>query len=96
MSDYVVGELIRVSASFVNAAGAAADPSVVGLKYKNSEGTQVNLVYGTDVALVKDSVGHYHADLDANQAGTWKWYFYSTGTGQAADKGSFTVEEEFA
>ena len=95
MSDFTVGELVRVTGAFTNAAGAAADPTAVLFKFKNSEGTITAYTYGVDGALVKDSTGNYHVDININQAGTWKWYFYSTGTGQAAEKGSFTVESEF-
>jgi uncharacterized protein YfaS (alpha-2-macroglobulin family) len=93
MSDFVLGELVRVSGAFTNAAGAAADPTAVRMKYKDPEGAITSLLYGTDVALVKDTTGSYHVDIDANQPGTWNWRFYATGTGQTADEGSFTVSE---
>lgn len=93
MSDFVLGEAVRVSAEFRNAAGVVADPSAVLFKYRDPEGTITPLVYGTDAALVKDSTGNYHVDIDANMAGTWNWRFYATGTGQTANEGTFTVGE---
>lgn len=94
MSDFVLGELVRVSAAFTNLVGAAADPAAVRFKYKDPEGAATSLVYGVDAALVRDSEGNFHVDIDANQPGTWKWKFYATGTGQTADTGSFTVEAD--
>lgn len=90
---FTLGELIRVSGTFTNSAGTAADPTGVLFKYMNPEGTSIALVYGVDAALVKDSTGNYHIDVDANQTGTWRWRFYATGTGQTAEEGSFTVDE---
>jgi uncharacterized protein YfaS (alpha-2-macroglobulin family) len=90
---FTLGEAVRVSMLFTNAAGAAADPTSVRFKYKDPEGLITALVYPTDVALVKDSTGNYHVDVDANKVGVWHWKAYSTGQGQAADEGSFTVEE---
>lgn len=96
MSDFVVGELVRVSGAFTNAAGAAADPTGVGFKYKDPEGSLTAYVYGVGVQLARASAGNFYVDIDANQVGTWHWRFYATGTGQTADEGSFTVgESEF-
>jgi hypothetical protein len=40
---------------------------------------------------VKDSVGNYHVDVDANAVGRWYYRFQGTGTNQAAEEGLFTV-----
>lgn len=91
MSEFVLGEAVRVSAEFRNAAGTVADPTSVFFKHRNPEGTITPLVYPTDAQLVKDSTGNYHVDIDANIAGTWHWRFYATGTGKTANEGNFTV-----
>jgi len=93
MSEFVKGELVRVSGAFTNAVGAAADPTAVLFKYMDPEGTVIPLTYGVDAALVRDSLGNFHVDINASQSGTWKWRFYATGTGQTAEEGSFTVSE---
>jgi hypothetical protein len=90
--DYDLGDLVRCSAPFTNTAGTAIDPTAVFFKAKDPEGTAVGpYTYGVDAALVKDSTGNYHVDLDASKPGTWYYRFYSTGTGQASAEGSFTV-----
>lgn len=88
---YHVGDLIRVAAVFTNVAGTAVDPTAVFVKYKDPGGTVTTLTYGVDAALVRDSAGNYHVDIDADEAGTWTYRFFSTGTGQAANEKRFTV-----
>lgn len=90
---YHVGDLVRISATWTNAAGTAIDPTAVLAQYRDPGGTTTSLVYGVDAALVKDSTGNYHVDVDADEAGWWHYRFYSTGTGQAAaEPSSFYVE----
>jgi len=91
MDTYDLGDLVRCSGAFTNSSGTAIDPTSVYFAYKNPAGTLTTLEYGVDGALVKDSTGNYHVDVSAASAGTWFYRFYSTGTGQAADEGSFYV-----
>jgi hypothetical protein len=49
------------------------------------------LTYGTDAALVKDSTGNYHVDLDVTMGGKWWIKFYSTGSVKAAVEDFFLV-----
>ena len=84
---------MRCSAVFTNSSGTAIDPTAVLFKVTNPAGTPTTYTYGEDDELVKDSVGNYHVDVDANAAGVWRYRFYSTGTGQAAEEGMFIVEE---
>lgn len=87
---YDVGDLARLSAVFTDAAGAAIDPTVVKLAYQPPGGSVTTLTYGTD-PIIKDSAGHYHADLSVTASGAWYYRWYSTGTGQAAEEGVFEV-----
>ena len=91
MSVYDVGDLLRVSGAFTDAAGTAIDPTTVLFKYKVPAGTITTLTYGVDGALVKDSVGNYHVDLNMSVSGIFYFKFYSTGTGQAAAEANVTV-----
>ncbi len=88
---YVKGTDVTVSAVFKNAAGVAADPTAVFFSVKDPEGTETDYTYGVGIAIVKDSTGNYHINVDANMPGTWHYRFYSTGTVKAADEGAFTV-----
>jgi hypothetical protein len=89
---YDIGDLVRVSNAFTNTAGAAADPTDVYMQYKTPRGETTTLHYGVDVALVKDSTGTYHVDVDVTESGKWWVRFYSTGTNQAASEDFFLVQ----
>lgn len=96
INTYDVGGLIRCSAVFTSIAGAAVDPTVVKFKYRTPSGTIATYTYGIDAALVKDSTGHYHVDVDATRDGMWFYRFESTGAGQAAEEhGFFIANSEF-
>jgi len=95
MSDtaYDVGALVRASGVFTNSAGVATDPAAVLFAFKTPAGVETIYAYGTDVELVKDSVGNYHVDINATVTGIWYYRFYSTGSGQSADEEHFTVND---
>lgn len=83
---YHVGDVVRVTGAWTNAAGVAIDPTGVLARYADPSGNVTTLTYGIDAALVKDSTGNYHVDIDADEAGVWFVRFYSTGTGQASSE----------
>lgn len=89
---YSVGDLIAIDGVWTDSNSAATDPAVVRCQYKDPSGNVTTLTYPTDAALVRDGVGVYHADIDADEAGTWHYRFYSTGTGQGANEESFHVK----
>lgn len=89
---YDLGELVRVSCPFTDAIlGGAIDPDVVKLSVRTPAPATTTYTYGVGPVIVKDSVGNYHADIDANAAGTWYYRWWSTGSGQAADEKHFEV-----
>lgn len=88
---YDIGDLVRCTGTFASS-GANVNPSAVLFKVKTPAGTITTYTYGTDVALVRDSTGIYHVDVDATEAGEWTYRFWSTGTGQAAAEGQFIVK----
>ncbi len=94
VNSYDKGDLVRCTGAFTTTAGAAMDPAAVFFKFRDPNGVVVTYTYGVDGSLVKDSTGNYHADIDAAIAGEWIYKFYSTGNGQAAETGSFTVERD--
>lgn len=88
---YDKGDLIRCSGAFTDAAEDAQDPTVVIFKFTNPSGNTTTYTYDTDAELVKDSVGNYHVDVDADESGRWYTRWEATGTGQAADEELFFV-----
>lgn len=91
MGTYTEGALVRVTAAFTNAAGAAVDPTTVTLDWHRAQDTVTTWTVQAG-QIVKDSVGNYHADLDTtNLAGSWAYEFNGTGAAQAANAGTFLV-----
>jgi hypothetical protein len=95
MSDEVLtvdkGDKVRCTGSFTDKDGVAVDPTTVNFKFKKPGATPTVYVFGTDSQVVKDSVGNYHVDLNADQSGTWFYRFESTGNEQAAGEAEFIV-----
>lgn len=99
-SPYDVGNLVRVSVVFTALDGITfLDPTTVTLAYDvlDQLGQVKNAVTNWTVTagqIVKDSTGHYHADLDTTaKPGVWDYRWLGTGTGQAAVDGKFTVTD---
>jgi uncharacterized protein YfaS (alpha-2-macroglobulin family) len=93
VNTYDLGDLVRCSGAFTNASDAAVDPDTVLFQFRTPSGDITTYTYGVDAELVRDSLGNYHVDVDANEVGEWWVRFYSTGSGQAADELSFEVSE---
>jgi hypothetical protein len=91
MSDYQKGSDVTCSVIFRNSSGVITDPTTVTFKVKNPAGTITTYTSGVDVALVHDSTGHYHVDVDANASGTWAYRFSSIGVVKSAAEDTFTV-----
>lgn len=91
VNEYDKGDLVRVTAVFTDSAGTAVDPDVVRFVVRNPRETETAYLYGTDAAVVKSATGNYYVDVSADYEGTWYYRYYSTGSGQAAGEGSFTV-----
>lgn len=82
------GELVRLTASFTNPAGAAADPTTVVLRVKAGDQAEET------VTNTKDSTGAYHGDYSVPWAGPafrvlYRWE--GTGAIVAALEGEFEV-----
>jgi len=90
---YDVGDLVRCTGTFTNAAGTAVDPTAVSFMLRAPSGTETTYTYGVDAELVRDGTGVYHVDVDADEEGAWYYRFESTGTGQAAEESRFYVDQ---
>lgn len=91
MAQINIGDVRRVSVVFATTAGVATDPTAVLLYYKKPGTAYITLTYGVDAALIKDSVGNYHADLTLDTAGTWQYEWRGTGALVADEGGQFRV-----
>ena len=90
---YDYGDQVRVTCTFTNLAGSAADPTGITFKWRTPAGTTSSYVYGTDAELVKSATGIYYVDLTLNVEGTWYYRFEGTGALVAADEGHLLVKD---
>lgn len=72
--------------------GVVMDPDVVNLSIKKPDNTVATYVYNTDPEIEKNATGQYHMDVDTDQAGQWRYRWWSTGDGQAAQEKVFVVQ----
>ena len=87
------GVVVHCEAVFTNSAGTATDPATVKFAYQAAAlATTTTLIYLTDSALVKRTTGTFYVDIDTGEtAGEYDWRWFATGTGQAAEQGTFYV-----
>ena len=90
---YDTGDLVRCSASFKDYTGTLIDPENVFFKLKDPSGGSALYQYGVNSELVRSDTGVYYVDVNASAPGGWWYRFYSTGSGQAAAEGLFTVKQ---
>ena len=90
-STYDVGDTVRITGTWTNAAGTAIDPENVYCKFKSPRKATTKYTYDEDAALVKSATGVYYADIDVDIEGRWFYRFYSTGEGRAAGESYFEV-----
>lgn len=93
MAIYDVGDKIRISFSFVNSAGAAADPTSVVLKIKNGNTVVKDWTFGVDPEVINDAVGLYRADFVIGFKGYYSYNVTGSGIVFAADTGFFIAKE---
>lgn len=86
-----LGQSVTVTNTFTDGDGVVVDPASVFVNYKSPGGTLTTLEFGVDAAVIKDSTGVYHVDIDGDEVGRWYVYWFSTGTGQASDEESFFI-----
>ena len=98
MNQYIAGDLVAVSATFTNAANAAADPSVVTLKVgrKDSAPSVSTYTSGTltgPYSITKTATGAYTANIDTTgfAQAQWTYEWIGTGTVQTVNYGTFAI-----
>lgn len=94
-NEYDLGDMVRVSASFTNIDGVAADPTAVTLQVRRPDTSITTYTYGADPEIVKTDVGQYRADLDIDQEGTWRFRWAGVGAVQAAHESVFYIRDSY-
>jgi len=59
----VRGNRVRSYIEFSDLTGSYIDPPLLRFKIQTPDNVSKTWTYGTDAEVVKDSVGHYHADV---------------------------------
>lgn len=84
---YDRGDLVRLTATFTNDAGAATDPTTVTLRIKAPGGIL------SAPTPAQDNPGVYHYDLDLNAVGPWYYRWEGTGVVQTAEESLLFVRD---
>lgn len=98
---YLEANLVRVSVTFRDANGVAADPDAVTGRFRRTTdagvvGALTTFVNGTDAELVKDATGQYHIDISLVGGGRYRYSFTGDpagGTLEAHGEAHFDVRE---
>jgi len=93
MTIYDIGDRRRLVVTFRDEDGSLADPTAVTFAIREPDDLVTTYVYGTDVELVRDSVGVYHVHWDIAQAGWHHWRFEGAGSVGVAEESRFQVRE---
>jgi hypothetical protein len=88
---FTQGDLVRLDGIFRTAAGVLLDPTAVSVTVVRPDEQRNTYTYVTDADVVKDTTGTYHINVSASIPGTWRYWWHSTGTGQAGKEESFIV-----
>lgn len=92
-NSYLIGNAVRVSCAFTDAAGIASDPADVVLLVREP-GAVSNAIHAVAEGFLKKvAPGRYTADIAADKAGEWLYRFEGTGGLTAAEDGRFTVTD---
>jgi hypothetical protein len=89
VSNYDIGDLVELKATFRNDAAAVTDPTTITFKIRPAGGAIVTYVYGTDVALVRVSAGIYTVNWIVTVEGITEYRFIGTGLVQQEQAGRF-------
>lgn len=84
---YIAGNIIRLTATFRDSAGAYVDPTAVEVRIRKPAPAAETAI----LAAVRDDVGRFHADVLADRSGIWAYRAVASGAVVAAVEGTFEV-----
>lgn len=87
---FEIGELVRLTRTFVNLAGTATDPSTVKVRLRSPDGT----VTEGDATNDTTAVGVFYFDVTPTVPGRWRYRWVSTGDPQLRPTGTFWVNRD--
>lgn len=94
---YDTGDIVRISTVTLNDAGTAADPNALTLTVQDGGGTETVYAWPTpgigQVAMIKDSVGNFHADHLTVADGLTAYRWAATGAVTSAAESYYIVRQ---
>lgn len=85
---YLVGNKVRLTATFEDLNGVVVAPSIVKLIFKNSAGDVTTWVYGVDSELMYNAgTKQFSAEVLLDMTGSWVYRWESAGTYLSASEG---------
>lgn len=92
MSAYHLGQSVKLSCAFTDAAGAAANPTTVACKVEKPDRTETTYTSATTPAVSNPSTGTFELVISADQSGMWTYRWEgTTGTTTPRDEDQFHV-----
>jgi hypothetical protein len=91
MNTYHEGQRVRLTVAFANFLGDAEDPTSVTIKIRTPAGVVSTYTHGVDPELIRDGIGLYWAEIDAETDGIWNYRWAGTGAVKAAVENRFLV-----
>ena len=90
MSVYIEGQAVRVTVT-CKVGAVNTDPTTLVFRVRNAVGAISTHIYGTDVEVVRDSLGVFHMDVLLDAGGSWDVRCETTGAAAGASETSFDV-----
>ena len=91
---YDIGDVVRISSTFLSTAGVRADPTTVYFAFETPDGTAYSTTYtgaGDIVKASTPSTGVYYYDITTTGYGQYEYRFSSTGLITSAAEAYFSV-----
>jgi hypothetical protein len=92
MAAYQLGQSVKLSVTFTDAAGAPANPTTVTCKVEEPDGTETTYTVSSTPAITNPVTGTFQLVIVPDQSGmhTYRWQG-TTGTSVAVDENQFSV-----
>lgn len=91
MTSYDIGDVARIEGTFAQGT-TLVDPDTVELTVQDVNGVQYSYAYPATIS--RTSVGLYYVDFQPDVAGLWRYRWFSTGAGRAAEENVFYVRPQ--
>ena len=87
---YDKGDLVRITGTFTNSAGVAADPTTITLNVKDPSGNVGTYTYAL-AEITKSATGVYYKDISLDETGYWYYQWAGTGAVESVDEDYLVV-----